>query len=276
MAEILLGTSVSGRRGAAEREAPAQASLATLSSAGTAVCVNLTFHDEPAPAAPLEPLPKLRLDAPLVSGVAGPRKPVVSEMLDVLASEAERRGIRRIGIVNGDIVVAPGAVDCAVATPRPALAIARTDRGDDRPASLLRHGLDMFTFDVAFWRRERRRFRAYLLGEPVWDNVYAAVAACHGGAIVNRAGLLLHTRHPSAGASSPFARYLQVLAARDSAYFSLWCAYVDRASALDPQPADADRDGRLQREIFRVPGVGAGVAGIARATWWRARQALGA
>ena len=194
MAEILLGTSVSGRAEAAAREAPAQDSLAALSSAGTAVCVNLTFHDDPPAASPLERCRHLRLDARLVSGVSGPRKPVVSEMLDVLASEAERRGIRRIGIVNGDIVVTPAAVEHAVITERSALAIARTDRGGDEPDALLRHGIDMFTFDVGVWRRERRRFRAYLLGEPVWDNVYAAVAVCHGGEIVNRAGLLLHTR----------------------------------------------------------------------------------
>ena len=277
MAEILLGTSVSGRAGAAAREAPAQASLAALSAAGTAVCVNLAFHDDGfGPASPLQTVPRLRLDARAVSGVDGPRKPVVPEMLDVLAAEAERCGIRRIGIVNGDIVVTAAAADHAIATPRCALAMARTDRGGGEPDALLRHGLDMFTFDVGFWRRERRRFRAYLLGEPVWDNVYAAIAVCHGGEIVNRAGLLLHTRHPSAFASSPYARYLQRLAARDSAYFSLWCAYVDRAAALHASQADAGADALLQREIFRPPGFAAGAAGIARATWWRARQVLGA
>ena len=95
MAEILLGTSVSGRAAAAAREAPAQESLAALSATGTAVCVNLTFHDDSPAASAVESLPALRLDAPLVSGVSGPRKPVVSEMLDVLASEAERLGIRK-------------------------------------------------------------------------------------------------------------------------------------------------------------------------------------
>ena len=277
MAEILLGTSVSRRAGAAAREAPAQASLAALAAAGTAICVNLAFHDDGfAPASPLQTVPMLRLDARAVSGVDGPRKPVVPEMLDVLAAEAERCGIRRIAIVNGDIVVTPAAVEYAAATPLGALALARTDRGNGEPDSLLRHGLDMFTCDVGFWRRERRRFRAYLLGEPVWDNVYAAIAACHGGGIVNRAGLLVHERHPSAFAASPYARYIQLLAARDSAYFSLWCAYVARAEALGPGEPDPSADAALQREIFRAPGVAADAMGMARAAWWRARQALGA
>jgi hypothetical protein len=274
VAEILLGTSVSGRAGAAAREAPAQASLAALASAGAAICLNLSFHDDPPAPSPLESLPRLRLDARQVSGVSGPRKPVVSEMLDVLVSEAERRGIGRAGIVNGDIVVTPAAVECAAATPLRAVALARTDRGNGAPDSLLRHGLDMFTCDVSFWRRERRRFRAYLLGEPVWDNVYAAIAACHGGGIVNRAGLLVHARHPSAFAASPYARYIQLLAARDSAYFSLWCAYVARAGAGGPGALDAAADAAMQREIFQAPGRAAGAIGMARAAWWRARQAL--
>jgi hypothetical protein len=276
VAEILLGTSVSGRAGAAAREAPAQASLAALSAAGIASCVNLAFHDDAPPASPLQTLPMLRLDARVVSGVEGARKPVVTEMLDILAAEADRRGIQRIGIVNGDIVVTAAAIDAAVATPRGALAMARTDTGGGLPESLLRHGIDMFTFDAGFWQRHRRRFRAYLLGEPVWDNVYAAIVACHGGEIVNREGLLLHARHPPAFGASPYARYIQLLAARDSAYFSLWCTYVARAEALAAERALSGADAELQRQIFRAPGFAAGAAGIARATWWRARQALGA
>ena len=274
---ILLGTSVSGRAGAAAREAPAQAALAALAASGRAACVNLLFHDEPAsvPAA-IAQLPLLRLDARLASGVDGPRKPIVAEMLDVLADEADRRSLRRIGIVNGDIVVSPEAIALAGSTPSCGLAIARTDRGGDTPESLLRHGIDLFTFDTAFWRRERRRFRDYVLGEPVWDNVYAAIVACHGGMIVNRPGLILHTRHPSAFGGSPYARYVHLLAARDSSYFSLWCQYVARIEAIAPAAVTEQIDLALQREIFRPPGLAAEAVDVARAAWWRARQVFGA
>ena len=296
MADILLGTSVSGRAGAAAREAPAQASLAALAAAGSAACVNLAFVDSGtgdrgpgigdrgsgvgairnAPTVLIEDLRALRLDARTVTGVDGPSKPLVTEMLDVLASEAERRGIRRVGLVNGDIVVTGDAIACAVQTRRPALAFARTDVGGGERDALLRHGLDMFTFDAAFWRRERRRFRAYLLGEPVWDNVYAAVIACHGGGIVNREGLLLHTRHPSATGGSPYARYVHLLAARDSSYFSLWCDYVARLDAIGRGAVPEDADAAIQREVFRAPGLAAEAADAARAAWWRARQVFGA
>jgi hypothetical protein len=274
VAEILLGTSVSGSAGAGAREAPAQASLAALSASGRAVCVNLTFQDAASSASPLEELPALRLDGPGVSGVAGPRKPVVSEMLDVLAAEAARRGMRRVGLVNADIVATSDALEYAATTSRPALAVARTDTGSGAPDALLRYGIDMFTFDVTFWRRERRRFRAYLLGEPVWDNVYAAIVCCHGGEIVNRQGLLLHARHPLAFIGSPFARYVHLLAARDSSYFSLWCAYVARMEAASGMTADEDV--KLQQQIFRAPGLAAEAVDVARAAWWRARQVFGA
>jgi hypothetical protein len=276
VAEILLGTSVSGRPGAAAREGPAQASLALLSASGSAVCVSLCFHDETPPDSPLEALRALRRDARTVSGVDGPRKPLVSEMLDVLAVEAERRGLRRVALVNGDIAVTAEAIALAASAPHPALAIPRTDVGGDAPAALLRHGIDMVTFDAAFWRRERRRFRDYLLGEPVWDNVYAAIVACHGGAIVNREGLLLHPRHPAAFGGSPYARYVHLLAARDSSYFSLWCDYVARVEALAPDRLTEDGDAELQRQVFRAPGVAADALDVARATWWRARQVFGA
>jgi hypothetical protein len=276
MPALLLGTSVSGRAEAAAREEPAQESLAALTAAGVAHALNLAFHDDAPQVSRLERLCALRLDARLVSGSAGPRKPIVTEILDALAGEADRRGIRRIGIVNGDIVVTPDAIARAAGTPCPALGFSRTDTGPGEPESQLLHGVDMFTFDVAFWRRERRRFRAYVLGEPVWDNVFAAVVACHGGALLNRDRLVLHQRHPAAFLESPYARYVHLLAARDSSYFSLWCAYVARAEALRARGGTSEEEQRLQQEIFRAPGLAAEAVDIARATWWRAKQVLGA
>lgn len=276
MPALLLGTSVSGRADAAAREAPAQASLAALHAAGAARCVNVTFAGDPPAAGVLDEHAALQLDARTVTGVDGPRKPVVSEMLDALASEAERLGIPRIGVVNGDIVVTPAAVEQAATTRRPALAFSRTDTGSGEPDSELLYGADMFTFAVEFWRRERKRFRAYILGDAVWDNVYASVIACHGGALLNRERWILHQRHPAVFRDSPYAPYLQLLAARDSSYFSLWCAYVARAEALRARGGTGEEEDGLQREVFKAPGFRAEVYDVARAAWWRARQGLGA
>jgi hypothetical protein len=273
---ILIGTSVSDRPDAAAREGAAQESLASVTAEGEAQCLNLAFHDEPARTSRIEQLRALRRDASLVSKAKGPRKPIVSEMLDVLAAEAERRGIRRIGLVNGDIVVTPAVIQRATETPRPALGISRIETGAGEPEALLLQGMDMFTFDVDFWRRERRRFRAYVLGEPVWDNVYAALIACHGGDLVTRERLILHERHATRFHDSPYARYVHRLATRDSSYFSLWCAYVSHAEALRARGGTREEEQGLQREIFRAPGFTAQAFDIARAAWWRARQVRGA
>jgi len=273
---LLLGTSVSGRPGdTARREAAAQASLAALGPGGTE-CVNLAFVDEPAADGLLAQRCVLTLDAPRVSGVSGPRKPLVSEMVDALAAEASARGIPRIGLVNADIVVTPAAIERLASLDRPAAAVSRTDVGGGAPEATLLHGVDMFVFDREFWRHERRRFRPYLLGERIWDNVYASLVACHGGALLNRERLILHERHPSAAPGSSFERYVHLLAARDRSYFTLWCTYVARAAALRARGGSADEERALQRDVFRAPGSAAEAIDIGRAAWWRAKRMLGA
>jgi hypothetical protein len=273
---LLLGTSLSGKPGDTNRrERAAQASLAALVSSGVE-CVNLAFTDAE-PSGSLGPQrPVLTLDAPRVSGVAGVRKPVITEMLDALAEDAAARGIPRIGLVNADIIVLPDAIERLASIDRPAVAISRTDVGGGAVEAALLYGVDMFVFDVAFWRKERRRFRPYLLGEGGWDNVYASIVACHGGTLLNRERLILHERHPAAFQGSPFERYVHLLAARDRSYFSVWCRYVARAEALRARGGSVDDELELQREVFHPPGAAAEVMDIGRAAWWRAKRMLGA
>jgi len=276
MSGLLLGTSISGRGDAAPRERAAQASLASLEAAGLARCLNLDFADAPVAESPCAQLRVLRTDAPTLSGMAGPRKPIVGEMLDVLAHEAARRGVERIGLVNGDIVVTPEAAARATSTHLPALAFSRTDTGGGMPDAPLLFGVDMFTFERSFWQRHRGRFRGYVLGDAVWDNVYASIVVCHGGRLLNREPLIFHERHPAALHESPIAAYIHLLATRDSSYFSLWCAYVERATTLRDSGGSRDAEEALQREIFSPPGHAANALDVARAAWWRARRTLGA
>jgi hypothetical protein len=270
---LLLGTSVSGKPGeTARREAAAQASLGALAALAGIECVNLAFHDDRPDLGILPQRRALRLDAPRVAGVPGARKPVVSEMLDVLAAEAVDRGIPRIGLVNGDIVVLPAAIDRLASLDRPAAAIARTEVGGAKPDAAMLYGIDMFVFDCAFWARERRRFRPYLLGEMVWDNVYASILVCHGGVVLNRERLILHERHASAAHGSPFERYVHGLATRDRSYFTLWCTYVARAESLRASGGSAEEEEALQREVFESPSLAADAIDIGRAAWWRAKR----
>jgi len=274
--DILLGTSVSGKGGdTAGREAAAQAALAQRTAEGMAIGVNLAFCDEPPVAGPLESISALSRDARTVTGRQGPRKPIVSEMLDVLCDIAEARNGPRVGVVNGDIVVTPEAIDRIAALHLPAIAVSRTDVGG-APEEMMLYGVDMFVVDTAFWRRHRRRFGAYILGEGVWDNVYAAVALCHGGVLLNRERLLLHQRHPSTTGNSPFAVYIHGLAARDRAYFTRWCTYAAHAETLRARGGTMDEELALQRAVFVPLSIVEEGLGVAAAAWWKAKRMAGA
>jgi hypothetical protein len=276
---ILLGTHIVGTGDTGDtgrREAAAQASLEALARSGEAACVNLAFADGPVSAGALPTLPVLTQDAPSVAGVEGRRKPITSELIDVLAAEAERRGMPRFGLVNGDIVILPEALARDRETCAPAAGFTRTDVGGGEPESGLVYGLDMFIFDVGFWKRERHRFRPYVFGDALWDNVYGAIVASHGGTLFTRERLILHERHGSAWHDSPFASYVHLLAARDASYFSAWCAFVDRAKALRAAGGTIEEERALQRRIFRPPGVAGDTLDAMRASWWRVKRAFGA
>jgi hypothetical protein len=274
---MLLGTSISGRAGdTARRESAAQASLAALMDQGLAEAVNLLFADETSSGGAVPVLTCLTRDAPAVSGLPGPRKPLVSDMLDVLAVEAARRGIARIGIVNGDIVVTPEAIERIASSGVPFVAISRTDIGGAMTEAQMIYGVDLVAMDTAFWARLRRLFRPYVLGEEIWDNVYASIGVCHGGTLVNRERLILHERHATAKTRLPFSSYVHLLAARDRAYFTRWCTYIARLEALrarDGSPADA---ADLQRTVFVPPSAVENGVDLVRAAWWRARRLAGA
>jgi hypothetical protein len=232
--------------------------------------INLRFVDEPALAGPIESLSVLTLDAPRVTGRAGPRKPIVSELIDVLTAEAVRRGRPRVALVNGDIWVRQVAVDTIAELRQPALAVSRLDIGRGMPETILLHGVDMFVVDVHFWQAHRTRFRAYILGEPAWDNVYASIAVCHGGLILNREALITHERHETAP-GSPFGSYGHLLATRDGAYFSRWCEYVAQVEQLRANGGSVQDEQALQRTVFRAPGRAASLAHALRAAWWKTR-----
>ena len=273
---VLLGTSISGRAGdTARRESSAQASLKALIDARVADAVNLFFTGERGSGA-IPSLSRLILDAPGVTGLPGPRKPIVSEMLDVLAAEAAHRGISRIGLVNGDIVVTRAAIDRLNAIDAPFVAMSRVDVGAGQAEAPMIYGVDFMTVDTAFWARLRRLFRPYILGEEIWDNVYTAIGLCHGGVLLNRERLVLHERHDTAKTRLPFARYVHLLAARDRAYFTRWCTYVARLEAIIADKGSADEASALQRSVFVPPSAVEQGLDLARAAWWRTRRLAGA
>jgi hypothetical protein len=201
--------------------------------------------------------PVLRDDSRTVTGRPGPRKPVVSEAFDRLAGIAAAEGCRWFAYANSDIAWTQGAVDAVVRGGRQVYAFSRgdVDPGTGRVAEMVTAGVDAFVVDVGWWGANRRRFRAYAGGEPIWDNVYTAILLAHGdGVLLNREPLVLHERHPAgAWGRSPFAAYGAYLAALDSLYFTRWAVYHDRLLEMRARGVGAEEEEALQRDVFRGP-----------------------
>jgi hypothetical protein len=214
-----------------------------------ALLFNLQFTDEPLTLEGFTTLPVLTQDSRSVTGAPGPRKPIVSEMLDRLAEMADRQACRYFMFVNADIRVTQEAIDFIESAGLDGYALSRADvdPGTGALARMMIFGIDAVAFDVGWWKRERRRFRPYLSG-PLWDNVYAAIICSHGrGRIVSERPLIYHEQHQAAWSSEDaFARYNGFLAALDAPYFSRWVTYVSRlreqetAGKLDPAAIIAD------------------------------------
>jgi len=213
----------------ARRQRDALAAIAALDGIRR---VNLQFASPDAPPIEVdgfETLRALESDSNQVTGRSGRRKPIASEMFDVLARRALEEGCAYFAYVNSDTVLSQGALERIGAGGADAYLLARTDIGNGRPSGILLSGMDGFAINACWWVSNRWRFRPYPIGEPVWDCVYSAKLACHGRAsFVYSLGALTHERHEPAWLSSPFAQYVQYLSALDALYFSLWCRYHDR------------------------------------------------
>jgi hypothetical protein len=252
---LLLGVNAFDASGdAARRQAHALESWRALAGVRLA---NLQWPDDVVEVDGFETLPVLRADSRTVSGRAGRRLPVLNEAFDRLADAAEAAGHAWFGYANSDIHWSQAAVDRVTGGGPDAWAFSRmdVDPATGRDLEMVTAGIDGFVVSVAWWRANRRRFRGYIGGEPVWDNVYAAILLRHAGAVlVNREPLLRHERHPAGDwRRSPFARYIAYLAALDRLHFSRWAVYHHHLLLLRERGAAAEEEERLQREVFRGP-----------------------
>jgi hypothetical protein len=216
--------------------------------------VNLQFSDETYRPEGFDTRPVLRQDSIALTRRGRVRKPIVSEMFAALADAAAASGDRYFIYLNADIEVSPAALRRVAAGGRDAYAFCRIDLAPESrlPQGVLLIGIDMFAVSVDWWRGVQRRFRPYIAGESLWDNVYAAVACSHGHAeIVDDDSGIFHELHPASWADGPFAAYNGYLAALDAPYFSRWARYVAGLQA-GRTSGDLDR-ARLAREIFAPP-----------------------
>ena len=253
---ILLGVNAFPARGeGGRRQAEALATWRTLTGARLA---NLQWDDDVYALDGFETHPVLRSDSRTVTGRPGRRLPVLNEALDRLASIAEAQGIRWFGYANSDISITQAAVDRVLSADREGYAFGRMDfdRDTREGVGMVTAGIDLFVFSVDWWRANRKRFRAYIGGETIWDNVFTAILLAHADAVLlNRDALIRHERHPpSDWNNSPFAGYLNYLAALDRPYFTLWATYFHRLEQMRTRAgglADEAEEMAMQREIFR-------------------------
>lgn len=198
----------------------------------------------------LETVAVLKRDSVGVSGLAGRRQPILTEVLDALATIAEARQRQYFGFFNADITVTQSAIETILGGGKQTYAFSRMDFNEHGDLSIMTAGLDMFVFDVSWWRKQRRRFRPYILGEQCYDNVCAAIMMCHGnGLIVNRRGDIKHQVHKT-GARGAFAEYNWYLATLDGLYFSIWVAYWEALTKARRLGATEEEELELQRAMF--------------------------
>lgn len=197
----------------------------------------------------------LTRDSCVVTGKTGPRKPIVSDILEALCARAEQLGARHFCFMNADILLSQEAVDWMAATEYEAWLFSREDFDGASGTSLgmATAGMDVIALTTGWWRQHRARFRSYIAGEAVWDNVYTALVMCHARAVLeNRRPLVRHEAHPAAWTpgNGPYARYTQYLAARDARYFSLWCRYWDELQAVRRRGGDEQAERALAQDVF--------------------------
>lgn len=249
---ILLGTHTFDAKGEGGRRQAA--ALASFDGLTGVEIVNVQFADAPHEAGGLRTLAVLTQDSTAVTGRAGARKPLVSEVLAALAAEASALGLPHFCFTNADIHFSQDAVDAIRHGSHEGCILFREDYDGATGESLGLQlgGVDALALSTAWWGPNRWRFRPYILGEPAWDNVYTAIVLCHADAVVeNRRGLLRHEAHGSAWTSgSPFAEYTRLLAAQDAGYFHLWCVYWDALARMRAEGADAEREAELVRRVF--------------------------
>jgi hypothetical protein len=249
---LLLGTHAYPASGdAIRRQAAALEALRGLRGVRLA---NVQWPDAAYEVEGFRTLASLRQDSLTVTGRRGARKAIVTEIFDALCGAAEAEGLEWFAYTNSDVRLSQALVDRVLAEPRDGWIVSRMDVDSETGEELgvVTPGLDTFVVRAAWWRANRSRFRAYIAGEPVWDNVFAAMLRAHGDSLIlNRGAWTHHERHPPAWTVSPFADYVRLLSALDRPHFSLWARYHHELEAMRARGASEDEEMAMQARVFR-------------------------
>jgi hypothetical protein len=249
---VILGTHIYPATGAAaDRMQRALDGWARLSGVRL---INLQFADDPSPRVhpAFETRAVLRHDSVSVTGASGPRKPIVRELLDHLIDAAVESGAPYAGFSNADILISTTAISRVRNGGDEAVIFSRMDLdATDAPLGEFLGGQDTFFVRPDAYHRVRRRLRAYVVGEILWDIVYASILLTHVRAsLVNRGDDCRHVLHEPVWVNSPFMRYAWRLARQDWTYCARWYRYYYPAKAMRAAGQPAAQEDALRDSVF--------------------------
>ncbi len=250
---MILGTHLYPARGeAADR---LRRAIETWTALPGVRLVNLQFAGDPAPVThpAFETLPVLRHDSRTVTGVDGPRKPIVRELLDHLVERAEASAASYAGFSNADIIISAAATARVAAGEHEAVIFSRMglDADSGAPVGEFVSGQDTLFVRPAAYRRVRPRLRPYIVGEMPWDVIYTSILLTHTRALlVNRGDDCRHVEHETIWVDSPFAAHAWRMAYMDWTYFARWYRYYYPALRLRAAGAPASDEDALRERVF--------------------------
>jgi hypothetical protein len=250
---VILGTHVYPTSGAAaDRMRRALDGWATMPGVRL---INLQFADDPSPAVhpAFETRAVLRHDSLTVTGMKGPRKPIVRELLDHLVDAARESGASHAGFSNADILVSPAAVARVAGGGRDAVVFSRmdVDASTGAPLGEFFSGQDTLFIRPDAYRAVRSRLRPYVVGEMPWDVIYTSILLTHlRTELVNRGDECRHVFHETIWVDSPFAPYAWRLAHQDWTYFERWYRYYNPVKALREAAGSQADEETLRERVF--------------------------
>lgn len=201
--------------------------------------VDIAFEDTPPFDEPgFEELRCLSRDSRTITNHDGLRKPLVSDLFDGLCEAAKKRGCEYFVFANSDIQLTSQFHEAVASTELDSLIFTRLDFDfdpTDPSAKLFLRGQDVFAIRVAWWSRNRGLFQPYILGEPLWDNIYTAKLARNGrSSLVYSRNMCHHKRHDQHwNPASVFGKYNEKLRLRsDYLDYGMWSKYIDELLAI--------------------------------------------
>jgi hypothetical protein len=250
---VILGTHIYPAAGAAADRM--QRALDGWAALPGVTLINLQFAGDPSPAVhpAFETRAVLRHDSRSVTGVEGPRKPIVRELLDRLVDAAAESGAAFAGFSNADILISPAALSRVTNGPHEAVVFSRMDidAATGAPLGEFFSGQDTVFVRPAAYRAVRHRLRPYVVGEMPWDVIYTSILLTHARtALVNRGDDCRHVSHETIWVDSPFARYAWRLSHQDWTYFARWYRYYNGAKAMRERGAPAVEEEALRDSVF--------------------------